>query len=139
MAQVLPTYARRHATAVAAIVLAGEPKMDEPLIRAWARTLQHYEITVKEPTEKSEQVRAAHRLFPIIVGQEGPSERFDEIFESAPAWLLQITRMTFDAWLLKFHLPQMAANLKWGGLGFKARPICLMSADGRQQRIVRAT
>jgi hypothetical protein len=31
----LPIHARRHATAVAAIVLAGEPKIDEPLIRPW--------------------------------------------------------------------------------------------------------
>jgi hypothetical protein len=34
--------ARLHATAVAAIVLSGEPKVEEPLIRPWARTLAHY-------------------------------------------------------------------------------------------------
>jgi hypothetical protein len=28
-----------HATAVGAIVLYGEPKIDEPLVRAWARTI----------------------------------------------------------------------------------------------------
>jgi hypothetical protein len=32
-----------HATAVAAIVLYGEPKIDEPLIRAWIRALDYYE------------------------------------------------------------------------------------------------
>jgi hypothetical protein len=36
--------ARLHATAVAAIVLSGEPKIHEPLIRAWARTLAHYKL-----------------------------------------------------------------------------------------------
>lgn len=37
--------ARRHATAVAAIVLSGEPKIDEPLFQAWVRALRHYGIT----------------------------------------------------------------------------------------------
>jgi hypothetical protein len=32
-----------HATAVAAIVLYGKPKIDEPLIRAWVRALDYYE------------------------------------------------------------------------------------------------
>jgi hypothetical protein len=31
----LPLHARRHATAVAAIVLSGQPKIEEPLIMAW--------------------------------------------------------------------------------------------------------
>ena len=35
---------RCHATAVAAIVISGKPKIDEPLIRAWARTLAYYRI-----------------------------------------------------------------------------------------------
>lgn len=115
----LPMAARLHATAVAAILLAGEPKIDEPLKQAWTRALQHYDIPVGDKTKESEQVSAARQLFPIIVGQEGPSERFAEIFKSAPAWLLQFTRMTLDAWLLKFHLPEMTANSKWGCLGFK--------------------
>ena len=40
---ILPTI-RWHATAVAAIVLSGKPKIDEPLVRAWARTLAYYGI-----------------------------------------------------------------------------------------------
>jgi hypothetical protein len=37
------TLAFIHATAVAAIVLYGNPKIDEPLIRAWVRALDYYE------------------------------------------------------------------------------------------------
>jgi hypothetical protein len=37
------TLAFIHATAVAAIVLYGNPKIDEPLIRAWVRALEYYE------------------------------------------------------------------------------------------------
>ena len=57
-AKALPIHAQRHATAVAAIALAGEPKIDEPLNRAWARSLRHYEMAL-DPTTKSEQIRAA--------------------------------------------------------------------------------
>jgi hypothetical protein len=47
-AKALPIHAQRHATAVAAIALAGEPKIDEPLNRAWARSLRHYEIALDQ-------------------------------------------------------------------------------------------
>jgi hypothetical protein len=40
-------HARCHATGIAAIVLSGQPKVDEPLIQAWARALRHYGIHVK--------------------------------------------------------------------------------------------
>jgi len=118
LAQAVPTYAQRHATAVAAIVLAGEPKIDEPLVRAWARTLRHYEIQVREPTEKSQQVRAAQLLLPIIVGEQRLSSRFAEIFGTAPAWLLQFTRTVLDAWILRFRLPEMKPISNWGTGGF---------------------
>jgi len=117
--QGLPDQARPHATVVAAIVLAGEPKIHEPLIRAWARALQHYRIPLNDPAHRSEQISAAHQLFPIIVGQEKSSVRFAEIFKSAPDWLLQFTRMTRDAWALEFPLPRMTAKLKWGIAGFE--------------------
>ena len=38
----LPYVARLHTACVAAITLVGEPKIDEPLIEAWRRTLVHY-------------------------------------------------------------------------------------------------
>lgn len=119
LARSLPTHARRHATAVAAILLAGEPKVDEPLIRAWISALQHYGISVKDPTEKSEQISAAQHLFPLIVGQETSSAKFTEIFKSAPDWLLQFTRTTLDAWPLNFRLPHTEVKLKWGSVGFE--------------------
>jgi hypothetical protein len=37
-----------HATAVAAVVIYGEPKIEEPLIRAWRRTLQHLRIIIRD-------------------------------------------------------------------------------------------
>jgi hypothetical protein len=112
-------HARRHATAVAAIVLSGQPRVDEPLIRAWARALQHYGIDVNKPAEWADQVAAAQRLLPIILGGEEESARFTEIFSMAPVWLLQFTGMAMDARLLKFHLPDISEKLTWGSHGFE--------------------
>lgn len=110
--QVAPTYARRHAAAVAAIVLSGRPRIDEPLERAWARALQHYGIDVN-----TNQIAAARRLLPIINGDGDESARFTEIFRTTPVWLLQFTGMALDARLLRFDLPDVSDTLGWGSTG----------------------
>jgi hypothetical protein len=114
-------HARYHAHAVAAIVLSGEPKIDEPLIRAWERALRHYGINVKEPGRMEDQVEAARRLIPIIAGYDAKkqSARFTEIFRAAPGWLLTFTLMFMDAGLLKFRLPDKPGTLKWGSAGYQ--------------------
>ena len=73
---------RLHATAVAAIVISGEPKIDEPLVRAWERTLAHHRIDAAEGStldaedprlnddvEDSalHELRAAEKMYPAIV------------------------------------------------------------------------
>jgi len=113
--------ARLHATAVAAIVMSGEPKIDEPLVRAWERALAHHRINVQDSTLDKEALKAAEKMYPAIV--EDPdygrphhwwdpnivhapeAARFTEIFRTAPVWLLQFTRMRWDASLLEFDLP----------------------------------
>jgi hypothetical protein len=89
--QEAPFQARRHATAVAAIVLSGQPTIDEPLNKAWTRALHHYGIGVNNPAGMDDQVRAAQRLLPVIIGDEESSAKFTEIFMTAPVWLLQFT------------------------------------------------
>ena len=128
-------HARYHATAVAAIILSGEPKIDEPLIKAWRRALQHYGIpplqqhgiNLDEAARARDQVAAAQRLFPIIVGGAEESAKFTEIFRTAPVWLLTFTATLWDAALLRFKLPQkLRFNLpqeswrpKWGAAGYE--------------------
>ena len=115
--------ALHHATAVAAIVLSGQPKIDEPLIRAWERALRHYGINVKEPGRMEDQVEAARRLIPIIAGYDAQkqSARFTEIFRTAPVWLLQFTRMYRDACVVKFQLPDfLSGTFKWGTAGYES-------------------
>ncbi len=111
-------HARYHATAVAAIVLAGQPKIDEPLIRAWKRALQYYGINVNELGQLDDQVKVAQQLLPIIMKGEELPARFAEIFKTAPIWLLQFTGTAWDAHLLEFHLPDMK-KLRWGIAGYE--------------------
>jgi hypothetical protein len=99
--------ARFHATAVAAIVISGRPKVDEPLVRAWARTLRHYGITIKneygrqyeyEPGHEHEyefnsdyerELREANRkLYSAIMQGGNETKKFSAIFKTAPVWLL---------------------------------------------------
>jgi hypothetical protein len=66
-----------------------------------------------------DQVQAAQRLLPIIIGAEESSTRFTEIFRTAPVWLLQFTGTSMDARMLKFHLPDISQRISWGSAGFK--------------------
>jgi hypothetical protein len=49
-----------HATAVAAIVLYGEPKIEEPLVRAWAHTLRHHRITIQNEYGREYEYEPGH-------------------------------------------------------------------------------
>jgi hypothetical protein len=131
--------ARHHATAVAAMVLSGEPKIDEPLVRSWARTLAHHQqvppryklvwqlfgAAVDEALEKAVQdstfrdyVDATRCIYPIIInGAEEERARLTEIFSAAPVWLLTYTFTKIDAKLLKFDLPDLSAAPQWGEIG----------------------
>jgi hypothetical protein len=107
--------ARGHATAVAAIVLAGQPRIDEPLNEAWARVMRHYKIS-----DPMSDRLAAVLLFSEVVGcDKDEPRRFSKIFRTAPIWLLQFTAAAMDARILKFRLPTLTAPLKWGSEGFE--------------------
>ena len=58
--------ARQHATEVAAVVLFGKPQIDEPLIQAWERALQHLGITLRDACGYLCK-KAADELYSIIV------------------------------------------------------------------------
>jgi hypothetical protein len=54
---------RYHTIAAAAIVLEGRPKIEEPLIKAWKRTLRHFKIEVQQPHLLEGQMEAASQLW----------------------------------------------------------------------------
>ena len=100
-------HARHHAIAVAAIVLSGQPKIDEPLKIAWDRALQRYGIKPDPWGRLDDQVRVAEQLRPVIMAGKDETARFSDIFAAAPVWLLQFTGLVTDSRLLKFQLPDM--------------------------------
>jgi hypothetical protein len=106
-----PIHARRHAVCVAAIVLSGQPRIDEPLERAWARALRAYGVG-------NDHDDAVQKLDRIIVGTKKVSLVFTGIFAKAPVWLLQFTGMALDAGFLKFKLPDITKKIAWGSAGF---------------------
>jgi hypothetical protein len=113
-------HARLHATAVAAIVLSGDPKIDEPLSQAWRRSLQHYRIRKAKGTRIERQVAAAQQLLPAILGHETASAAFSKIFRRAPGWLLNFTQTFIDAGFLQFDLPNSIFwRPKWGRDGYE--------------------
>jgi hypothetical protein len=112
-------YAWDHAVAVAAIVLSGQPKIDEPLQRAWRRTLRSYEITLKDPDSWHDQVIAARQLVHLIMDKANESAQFTQIFRDAPVWLLQFTGTAMDARLLKFELPDLSRRFIWRSAGYQ--------------------
>jgi hypothetical protein len=149
----VPPGIREHATAVAAIVISGKPKINEPLARAWARTLKHHRINVGDSAAANYDLhRAAKEIYPDIV--EDPddatphhwwdsakvhapeSARFTEIFRNAPGWLLEFTRIRWDAHVLKFDLPKISGEPVWGVEGLKDSkrwpllPLGTMAAGG---------
>jgi hypothetical protein len=163
--------ARIHATAVAGIVLHGDPKIDEPLAPAWARTVANFEkadislrtadmilpdlaflceylrerkkpeavghsvadskrndvgnedVDPMKPTPDSwadyvaaaeDYATASEKMYLRIIKSAGKneSERFTEIFRTAPPWLLNFTSIRIDAELLQFELPDLSTAPK---------------------------
>jgi hypothetical protein len=124
-------------------VLYGEPTIDEPLVRAWERTLAHHRMDGDDSTLDDDaidmpfpELRPAEKMYPAIVDDPDygrphysrpdgywwdpdivhapESARFTEIFRTAPVWLLQFTRIWLDAPVLEFDLPDISAELLWG-------------------------
>jgi hypothetical protein len=125
---------RPHATAVAAIAVWGEPKIDEPLICAWKRTLAYHgldreevirELPVRSIStglliagdhgdirwwEKDDELRATE-IYPLIVDDpdyRSPRGWWDPHIVHAPeqARFTEIFR-TAPVWLLEFTKIQM--------------------------------
>jgi hypothetical protein len=104
---------RFHTAKVAAIVLEGEPKIDEPLIRAQQRAWQRFGLStcVKE-------FDGDILYFDVTKGKDD-AEAFPTIFDHAPLWLLDFTTVALDAFILKFQLPDTSAPSRWARDGIK--------------------
>jgi hypothetical protein len=137
---------RCHATAVAAIVISGKPKIDEPLVRAWARTLAYHRIDVENSTTNNDLDEddgwayledgsiykdlhnAAKKIYPAIVEDPDyarPQHWWDPDIVHAPesARFTEIFR-TAPGWLLEFTRIRLDARvLEFGLPKISAEPI----------------
>ena len=130
---ILNTQIRDHATAVAALAIWGEPRVDEPLIDAWVRTLECLEVRVSASMRDGSSLDEVKKIYSCIVNDptyrevnwnhEIPHEPevkdFAEVFRTAPVWLLQFTSVWRDARFFKIDLPDISAEPTWGAQGIE--------------------
>jgi hypothetical protein len=109
--------ARDHVAKVAAIVLEGEPKIDEPLLRARQRAWQRFGLSTD--FQEFDPWEVGYTLYIKLTNGKDEIETFSSIFDQAPLWLLHFTTIALDAFLLKFKLPDLSAPTKWGREGIK--------------------
>ena len=121
-----PDFARVHSKNVAAVVLYGEPKMEEPLRVAQSRMEEklHKEFAaaaeecwIRQYGEKGHPSLMAS-LFPLLMfnALHGANDnlKFERIFSKAPVWLLKFTGVEWDAKLLGFKLRKLVGAPELG-------------------------
>jgi hypothetical protein len=130
---ILNTQIRDHATAVAAIQIFGEPRVDEPLIDAWVRTLDCLEVKVSASMRDGSALDEVKKIYSCIVydptyrqvnwnpevAHEPEVKEFAEIFGTTPVWLLQFTSVWRDARFFNIDLPDISAEPTWGAQGIE--------------------
>ena len=122
--------ARFHAIEVAAIVLHGEPKMEEPLRVARKRMQEKLDKEFAAAVDEywirkdGEKVHPSMRsffypmfMFDALRGVDN-NFKFERIFSKAPVWLLKFTGIEWDARILGFKLRKLVGA---PALGSEAR------------------
>ena len=114
----LTHFAGYHAAKVAAIVLHGEPKIDEPLTRALRRACEKLGFSPYHQ-ENAENGEIEDLIHMELTSGKNEAETFLAAFEQAPLWLLHFTTVALDAFILKLNLPELSAPARWGMEGIK--------------------
>jgi hypothetical protein len=98
--------ARDHATKLVALVLHGDPRIDEPLAIAWHRAVSKLGLANVDPA------LLRYRLANVVAALPGDTEnaKFAHVFGSAPRWLLYFCMAAIDSFILGFDYPK---NLEW--------------------------
>jgi hypothetical protein len=103
-----------------ALVLYGEPKLDEPLALAWQRCLTL--VDVKSPGANHYVDFAEALLFRRLMTDlpgENETEKFKYTLSKAPIWLLRFTSAKVTAYLIGIACPDLSAAPAWGRVGLK--------------------
>jgi hypothetical protein len=100
--------ARDHATQLVALILHGDPKIDEPLSTAWRRALSHLDL-VNVPDQYVAD-RLSHLVVAALPG-DSENDKYVGVLSSAPSWLRHFCMARLDAFALGIELPKISEPL----------------------------
>jgi len=92
-----------HLTMVVALVMHGDPRIDEPLEIAWRRALHRLGLNGGPPENLAGELRKVlSDQLPVDV--DALKEKFVRVLSSAPLWILSFCRCSLDAAILGIRL-----------------------------------
>jgi hypothetical protein len=141
--------AKVHAFCLAALILYGNPKQDEPLSDAWQRCIERFPALQPSKADKlvDEWGRLRSRVVANIVAEKvmaelpgtTKKEKFQNLFSSAPPWLIWFTFADLTGAILNLTLPDLSSVTnfrrskavfeKWPALPDGKFESCLRSDD----------
>jgi hypothetical protein len=111
-----------HAIRLGALVLRGDPKLDEPLEAAWARCLAEFGVLPAIKLFGNSEFGDAFCLrVSVLRDLPGDTElqKYQNLFDMAPPWLLRFTQAFKTAQALGIKLPDLSGTPHRGHLGFR--------------------
>jgi hypothetical protein len=105
-----------HAIKLGALVLHGDPKLDEPLEAAWERCLAKFEAERAGPLGKPLLSDALYLADPVLEELQGDTrpEKLQHLFDIAPPWLIKFTGADFTAHVLGIKCRDLSDAPPWG-------------------------
>ncbi len=102
----------RHAYAVAATVLYGDPKITESFVYAMRRmSMRLFDLVDNKVKEKlkpeSHDLYFRSMMYPMVIFQTNSEIHLDQTLQKAPHWLLKFTGAHWDAAILGIALPEL--------------------------------
>jgi hypothetical protein len=114
--------ARDHAMILVALILHGDPKIDEPLDIAWHRALEQLGLerlglSLTPSADVAARLRAV--VLPELPG-DTDNAKLAHVLNSGPIWLIKFCHVWMDAILLGIELQQDASfRLEFGRIGLR--------------------
>jgi hypothetical protein len=103
--QIMAAY--NHMMWLGALMLEGEPKIDEPLEAAWRRCLTRFKV---EPIDTiiSNNINLLSRLVSRELLGNDPKEQLQPVLDFAPRWLLRFMSIDRSASVLELYCPDLS-------------------------------
>ena len=113
----LKPVAFRHAVKLGALMLRGDPQLQEPLDGAWQRCLDRFEV---RSLGREAIINSALEVR-VLAELPGDTEqaKFQNLLDLAPHWLLKFTLAGRTAFLRNLNFPNISDAPRPGHLGFR--------------------